>query len=240
MTAQVSTSSEEVLKIENLRAGYGDLMVIHGLSLSVNNGECVALLGPNGAGKSTVMKVIGGALPIVSGVVELKGSQGAKDRINDIGWAPEGRQLFGDFTVRDNLLLSARAAGQAQNFNDSLEQCIELFPMLGQRLKTKAGSLSGGQQQMVAIARALVRRPKILLLDEPSMGIAPIVLESITDVLAKLREQGMTILIAEQRVKWLTGLLDRACFIQHGEIIRMGNRESLVDHELMQNMYLGA
>lgn len=240
MTAQVSASSQEVLKVENLRAGYGDLMVIHGLNLTVGQGECVALLGPNGAGKSTVMKVIGGALPIASGEVQLKDAQGAKDRINDIGWVPEGRHLFGDFTVRDNLLLSARAAGQAKLFSESLEQCVDLFPMLGERLKTRAGSLSGGQQQMVAIARALVRRPKILLLDEPSMGLAPLVLESINEVLTKLRKQGMTTLIAEQRVTWLAGLLDRVCFIQHGEIIKTGTRELLSDRELMRNMYLGA
>lgn len=240
MTTQLETPRDEMLRIENLRAGYGDLMVIHGLTLTVNNRECVALLGPNGAGKSTVMKVLGGALPAASGVVELKDATNLKSRITQIGWVPEGRNLFGDFTVKDNLLLSARAAGEAKSFTDSLDQCIELFPVLGERLKTKAGSLSGGQQQMVAIARALVRRPKILLLDEPSMGLAPLVLESISEVLAKLRKQGMTTLIAEQRVTWLSDLLDRVCFIQHGEIIKMGSRDLLNDRELMRNMYLGA
>jgi branched-chain amino acid transport system ATP-binding protein len=229
-----------VLSVKGLRAGYGDLMVLHGLDLEIRDKECVAVLGPNGAGKSTLMKVIGGAIPVAGGSLDMAGTRTNAERLRRIGWVPEGRMLFSDFTVRDNLWLSARAAAQSRTFKEQLDACVALFPVLGDRLDVHAGTLSGGQQQMVAIARALVRRPDLLILDEPSMGLAPLVLEDIRAALERLRADGLTILIAEQRVNWLTGLLDGVAMIQHGVIAMRGTGQLLQDRDAMRSMYLGA
>lgn len=235
-----SAATLPVLAIRDLRAGYGDLMVLHGLDLTIRARECLAVLGPNGAGKSTLMKVIGGAVPVAGGSLEIRDCAKASDRIRRIGWVPEGRMLFSDFTVRDNLWLSARAAGRDDGFQQRLDACVDLFPVLGSRLQAHAGTLSGGQQQMVAIARALVRDPDLLILDEPSMGLAPRVLEDIRFALEQLRSGGLTILIAEQRVSWLSGLLDGVAMIQHGKITTRGTGDLLQDRDAIRSMYLGA
>lgn len=236
-------ASEFVLEVSGLHTGYGDLMVLSGLDLTVIPGKTTVLLGPNGAGKTTLMRAIAGTLPIVKGEVRLDGrvlnSVPTHARLREAAWVPEGRLLFSDFTVRDNLFLSARAADAARHFPDALAECIDLFPVLRDKLSSTAGSLSGGQQQMVAIARAIVRRPRLLLLDEPSMGLAPLVLRDIRRALEQLQGSGMSVLVAEQNVPWLEGIVDSVVVLGGGKAVVSGGEEILRDREAVRAVYLG-
>lgn len=232
------------LRLEAVQAGYGDLRVLHGIDLVVPQGQVTAVLGPNGAGKTTLIRTIAGQLPARQGVIEFMGEP-VQDvpthaRLRNIGWVPEGRMLFGDYSIRDNLLLSARAAGSREDAESAVADCIELFPVLGDRLRMRAGNLSGGQQQMVAIARAIVRRPLLLLLDEPSMGLAPLVLEDIRQALVELKSRGMSVLVTEQNVPWLTDVIDHVVVLNQGTVRLRGHRDLLADRDAMRTIYLGA
>jgi branched-chain amino acid transport system ATP-binding protein len=237
-------SAEILLELDSVRAGYGDLMVLNGLSLQLRDGECCAVLGPNGVGKTTLMRTIAGVLPRAGGTVRLESTQqgdvSQQRWMCDIGWVPEGRLLFGDFSVLDNLMLSARAAGRADGFEQALEESLELFPPLKDKLRDKAGTLSGGQQQMVAIARALVSRPRLLMLDEPSMGLAPLVVDHIRTALERLREQGLAVLVAEQNISWLQGFVDSVSVLRHGVVELSGTGDLLEDRDALRSLYLGA
>lgn len=232
------------IRVEGLRKRFRTTQALDGVSLDIAAGEFFGLLGPNGAGKTTLMRTIAAALPRSEGEIRLDGVSQADEPghrwMRRIGWVPEGRMLFSDYTVRDNLYLSARAAGTAGDFDAALSECVELFPIVGERLRTLAGKLSGGQQQMVAIARALVRRPRLMLLDEPSLGLAPMVLESIRNSLVRLQSSGLSILIAEQNVPWLEGLVHEVVVLGQGRDLIRGSADLLHDRETVKRIYIGA
>lgn len=237
-------ATEPKLSVTELHAGYGDLAVLRGVNVTVQPGSTTAVLGLNGAGKTTLMRTIAAALPCMAGDILLDGVSQAKEPghrwMRRIGWVPEGRMLFADYTVRDNLYLSARAAGTDGDFDKALAGCIQLFPIVGERLRSQAGRLSGGQQQMVAIARAIVRRPQLLLLDEPSLGLAPKILDSIRGSLQQLQSTGLSILIAEQNLSWLEGLVDEVVVLGQGRDVMRGGAELLQDRDTVKRIYIGA
>ena len=232
------------LSVKGVHAGYGDLAVLRGVNLTVAKGCTTAVLGTNGAGKTTLMRTIAAALPRTAGEVWLEGiSQATVPShrwMQRIGWVPEGRMLFSDYSVRDNLYQSACAAGTQGEFETLLAQSVELFPIVGERLRSLAGNLSGGQQQMVAIARAMVRQPRQLLLDEPSLGLAPKVLDMIRDGIKRLQSSGLSVLIAEQNVPWLEGLVDHVVVLSQGRDVVSGPADLLRDRETVRKIYIGS
>lgn len=232
------------LSVKDLHAGYGDLTVLRGLNVTVLKGRTTAVLGPNGAGKTTLMRTIASALPRKSGEIRVNGISQANDSdhhwMQRIGWVPEGRMLFANYSVWDNLYQSARAAGTQDNFEDALAESIALFPLIGERLRTLAGNLSGGQQQMVAIARAMVRRPCLLLLDEPSLGLAPKILDTIREGIKMLQSSGLSVLIAEQNLPWLEGLVDNVVVLSQGRDVVRGGADLLRDRETVKRIYIGS
>jgi branched-chain amino acid transport system ATP-binding protein len=238
------------LQIEELSAGYGAVQVLESLSLTVNDGETVVLLGTNGNGKSTLMKCIMGIVPPAAGRItaviddvehNLVGK--APEEIVDLGIAlvPEGRRLFPKLTVEENLLLGAyRSAARARiAYNQAF--CFKAFPRLAERRRQLAGSLSGGEQQMLALARALMTAPKILLIDEPSVGLAPILVKTTIDKILELKERyGLTVLMAEQNFNQASRIADRGYVIVHGRIEFEGaSRAELADNELVHRLYMG-
>jgi branched-chain amino acid transport system ATP-binding protein len=236
-----------MLEVSALHAGYGKITVLDAIDLEVNEGEFVAILGPNGAGKSTLLKTIGGVHPPESGTISLfgkpLGSIGAAKRIRmGLGTIPEGRQLFADMTVRENLILGAYARIGIQipkSLSADLDQVFSLFPILLEREKQSAGSLSGGEAQMLAIARALMGQPRLLLCDEPSLGLAPMLVLEMLAALEKLREQGITILMADQNAISVLQMADRGYVLDSGRIVAQGDSESLLNDERLRSAYLG-
>jgi len=233
-----------MLTIENVTAAYGRIRVLHGLSLHVEPGEIVAIVGANGAGKTTLMKTIAGVHPVASGRILLEDEDitavPAHERVSrGIALVPEGRQVFGPLSVADNLALGAyRAGGDPAADRAQMES---LFPILAERRRQPAGSLSGGQQQMLAIARAMMARPRLLLLDEPSMGLAPIVTREIFEALAQRhRESGLTVLLVEQNVPAALGLASRAYVLETGRVAAEGRSHDLLNDPAIQRAYLGA
>lgn len=234
-----------MLKIHDLAVNYGAIHAIKGINLEVNAGEVVTIVGGNGAGKSTLMRTISGLEPAVSGRIVFEGqdvtSLPAHRRVAmGIAQSPEGRQVFADQSVRDNLLLGAylRAANDADIESDIAEQ-FAVFPILKERQDQLAGTMSGGEQQMLAIARALMARPKLLLLDEPSLGLAPLIVKEIFSVIRTLRERGLTLLLVEQMANQALKVADRAYVLKNGEITSSGSaRETLVD-PAVREAYLG-
>ena len=239
------------LAIESLEAGYGAVRALHGVSLEVREGETVALLGTNGNGKSTLMKCVMGLLKPSRGSIVLEMDGGRVDlagkspqEIVALGVAlvPEGRRLFPRLTVAENLLLGAFRHGARSAIERNLALCHEAFPILRERGSQLAGSLSGGQQQMLAIARAIMSAPKLLLIDEPSVGLSPVLVKQMIDTIAALKRQfGLTVLMAEQNFHQASRIADRGYLIVHGEIAFEGrNLEELQSSELVKSLYLGA
>ncbi len=238
------------LRVQELEAGYGAVRALHGVSLEVRQGETVALLGTNGNGKSTLMKCIMGLLRPARGsvVLELDGSRidltaRSPQEIVALGVAmvPEGRRLFPRLTVQENLLLGAFRQAARRSIRDNLALCYEAFPILRDRPDQLAGSLSGGQQQMLAIARAIMSSPRLLLVDEPSVGLSPMLVRQTIDVIRELKQRaGLTVLMAEQNFHEASRIADRGYIIVHGEIAFEGrDLEELQRSDLVKSYYLG-
>ena len=232
-----------LLRLDGLEAGYGDLTAVSGVSLEVRQGEAVALIGSNGAGKTTTLRAITGLLPPRGGRVEFEGV-----RIDGLGTAaivalgiahvPEGRQLFPTLTVRDNLELGARGGDRRQR-DETLESVFTLFPRLRERQRQLAGTLSGGEQQMCAIGRGLMARPRLLLLDEPSLGLAPVAVKLIFETLRRVNDAGTTILLVEQNVPRALQLSHRGYVLENGRIALAGTRADLLANPHVKQAYLG-
>jgi branched-chain amino acid transport system ATP-binding protein len=236
-----------MLRVESLSAYYGAIQALRNVSLHVSAGEMVTLLGANGAGKSTLIKVISGIHPSAKGRWFLNGQDISGLPVEEIlrrgmGQVPEGRQIFAPLSVLDNLMLGAysrlRGEGKKTVLQD-LESVYELFPILRERKDQRAGTLSGGEQQMLAIGRALMSRPKILLLDEPSMGLAPRIVGMIFQTIQTLRRKGMTILLVEQNAKAALKIADRGYVLENGRILMEGESEDLLNNREVQRAYLG-
>jgi branched-chain amino acid transport system ATP-binding protein len=232
-----------VLTVEGITCRYGRIEVLHGVSLEVQRGEVVALVGSNGAGKTTLMRVISGILPAAAGHITFAGE--AIDRLpahgrvaRGLAQVPEARQVFSPLSVEDNLLLGAYRR-RAADTPRALDRVFALFPVLAERRSSAAGTLSGGQQQMLAIARALMSDPQMLLLDEPSMGLAPVLVDRILDTIVALREDGMTILLVEQNVNAALAIADRAYVLETGRIVLSGPSVTLTDDPRVREAYLG-
>jgi branched-chain amino acid transport system ATP-binding protein len=238
------------LRISEIEAGYGAVRALHGVSLRIEKGETVALLGTNGNGKSTLMKCVMGIVRPTRGSVILQMDGASHDltrlsteQIVNLGvvMVPEGRRLFPKLTVEENLLLGAFRPQARNEIQKNLSFSFELFPVLAERRRQLAGSLSGGQQQMLAIARALMSAPKLLLIDEPSVGLAPILVSHTIGKIKELKERtGLTVLMAEQNFHQAIRIADRGYIIVHGEIVFEGGVSALEQNELVKNYYLGA
>ena len=233
-----------MLQINDIHAGYGDLKVLFGVSLKVEAGEVVSLVGSNGAGKTTLLRVISGFVPITSGSIIFEGEDLlAKKSYHraDTGIAhiPQGRGILGTMTVKENLLMGAYTKRVADGIEENLEKSFKLFPILKEREKQIAGSLSGGQQQMLAIARALMMDPKLLMLDEPSLGLAPIVVEEMFEIIDNVAKTGVPILIVEQNLIQALALANRGYVMETGKIVREGNAKELLEDESIKAAYLG-
>ena len=237
------------LTVSAVDAGYGAVRALHGVSLSVKDGETVALLGTNGNGKSTLMKCVMGMVRPTQGSVSLSldgqthdlTKLSTEDIVNlGVALVPEGRRLFPKLTVEENLLLGAFRPAARAAIKASLASCYEVFPVLHERRKQLAGSLSGGQQQMLAIGRALMSAPRLLLVDEPSVGLAPILVSHTITTIKQLKERtGLTVLMAEQNFHQAIRIADRGYIIVHGEIVFEGGVKALEQNELVKNYYLG-
>lgn len=234
-----------MLKLEGVHAGYGRVEVLRDVSLEIGRGEVVSLVGANGAGKSTILKVISGLLPATGGSVTFDGHDLTKkkpDQIVKLGvcQVPEGRQIFMGLTVRQNLLLGNYVHGTRREELEPLyDYAFELFPVLKRKAENRAGSLSGGEQQMLAIARGLMSKPGMLLLDEPSLGLAPLVVRNIFEIVQMLKGKGMPVLLVEQNVTGALKISDRAYVMETGKIVRDGQASSLLEDDEIRKRYLG-
>jgi branched-chain amino acid transport system ATP-binding protein len=238
------TMSEVILELEGVYAGYGQMEVLHGISLQVNAGEVVTLIGANGAGKTSTLNTICSLVRARAGTIRLFGNDVTNrppDELVRSGLVqvPEGRRLFSDMTVLENLELGAYLRKDKKAVAKDLAHVYELFPRLYERRSQAAGSLSGGEQQMCAIGRAIMSRPKILLLDEPSLGLAPLIVKQIFEILAGLQKEGVTIFLVEQNARMALALADRAYVLQTGSVIRTGTGKELLEDEDVRQAYLG-
>jgi branched-chain amino acid transport system ATP-binding protein len=235
-----------VLEVRELEARYGRIAAVRGVSLDVRDGEIVCLIGPNGVGKTTTLKAIVGLVRARAGSVrflgqELVGCPPHRVARLGIGLVPEGRWILGEMTVRDNLLMGAYGrGGDRRDVADDLDRVCELFPILRRRARQLGGTLSGGEQQMLAIARTLMARPRLLMMDEPSMGLAPLVIEEIFRVIAQLHAEGTTILLVEQNARQALEIADRAYVMELGRITLSGPARQLSEHDVLRRAYLGA
>ncbi|HEY8370039.1 MAG TPA: ABC transporter ATP-binding protein [Thermodesulfobacteriota bacterium] len=237
-------AASALLTVDDLTAGYGGLPALRGVSLEVRAGEIVALVGANGAGKTTLLKTIAGLLPPESGRITFEGQRldgrpaHAVVRAG-IALVPEGRRLFAKLTVRENLLLGAYVQRDERTRRQALDEVFALFPILAERAGQTAGTMSGGEQQMLAIARGLMSRPRLLLLDEPSLGIMPRLVSRIYDTLAAINRQGLTVLLVEQNVHAALALASRAYVIQTGRMVLDGPAQELLGTEVVRRAFLG-
>lgn len=233
-----------MLEVENISVHYRQLEAVRAVSFQVGAGELVALIGANGAGKSSTLKAIAGLTPVSSGTIRIEGREvqtlPAEQRVHlGIALSPEGRRLFGRMSVLDNLLIGAHTVKSKADRDESLRQIYELFPRVHERRSQLAGSLSGGEQQMVAIGRALMARPKLLMLDEPSLGIAPKVVAEIADAIRRLNQSGMSIVLVEQNARLALKLADNAYALEHGMVVKAGKGQEMLDDPYVRKAYLG-
>ena len=233
-----------MLKIEHLNSGYGDIQVLWDISLEVKPGEVVALIGSNGAGKSTLLWTISGLLKPKSGSIALDGQRidgVLPDRIVSLGCSqiPQGRRLFPGLTVRENLLQGAYHRSDSAAVREDLDFVLTLFPRMKERLNQPAGSLSGGEQQMCAVGRGLMARPKLLMVDELSLGLAPIVVEAIYEAITQVRQRGMTVFIVEQDVQLALEQANRGYVLDVGHLVMSGTAKELMENPRIKETYLG-
>jgi branched-chain amino acid transport system ATP-binding protein len=235
--------TEPLLVVRDLEAGYGEMPVLRGIGFEIREREIVALVGSNAAGKTTLLRALSGVLPH-TGEIRFAGEDIGgvpSDRIFALGLVqvPEGRQLFGQMTVQDNLLMGAYRRSGRIDLAQDLERVYALFPVLKERRRQFAGSMSGGEQQMCAMARALVAKPRLLMIDEMSLGLAPAVVDQLLDVLLEIRDQGVTVLLVEQDVFSALRVADRGYVLESGAIVREGSARDLGDDPEVQRAYLG-
>jgi branched-chain amino acid transport system ATP-binding protein len=233
-----------MLKVEGISASYGAIVALENVSLEVPGGKIVALLGANGAGKSTTLNCISGMVPLKQGRILFEGAPISGMRADGVVakgmvQVPEGREIFPEMTVADNLLVGTWLRRKAESAED-FERVYTLFPRLKERLKQEAGTLSGGEQQMLMIGRAIMARPKILLLDEPSLGLSPVLIENIFEVIQQLHAQGTTILLVEQNARMALSISDYAYVLENGEIKLHGPSAQLASDPAVREAYLGA
>tara|TARA_Y100000588_G_scaffold79035_1_gene82651 strand:- start:1045 stop:1749 length:705 start_codon:yes stop_codon:yes gene_type:complete len=233
-----------MLDLKGVNAGYGSFQALFDISLNVKAGEAVAVIGPNGAGKTTLMRVISGMAEPFSGDMEMEGkslSSFPPHQIVELGIAhvPENRRLFPGMTVEDNLKLGAFAKTARGDSAKNLEFVYELFPRMKERRSQLAGTMSGGEQQMCAIGRAIMSGPKLLLMDEPSAGLAPVVVQQVFGLVRRIREEGYTVLIVEQNVQQVLQVVDRAYLLEAGQLIDSGKSEDLLESESVRKAYMG-
>jgi len=233
-----------MLALAAVTAGYGAFTALWDVSLRVEAGEAVAVVGPNGAGKTTLLRAISGLIAPRAGSVVFEGAELAGHPPYDIvahgiAHVPEGRRLFPQLTVAENLKMGAYLPSARARFRESLERVYGLFPALAERHRQRAGSLSGGEQQMLAVGRALMSRPKLILLDEPSMGLAPVLVLRLFDLIRRVREEGYTILVVEQNVRQVLKLVDRAYLLEVGRIKMEGRAADLAEQDFVRKAYVG-
>ena len=233
-----------MLEIKEVSAGYGDLQVLFDVSLKVDDGECVTLVGSNGAGKTSLLSEIGGHIKADSGQVIWNGEDILKMsaiKRADMGIAhiPQGRGILGTLTVMENLLLGGYCRRVKKQRMENIERAFEMFPKLKERQKQIAGSMSGGEQQMLAIARALVMEPELLMLDEPSLGLAPVVVDEVFDYIAAVRDSGVSILLIEQNLMAALSIAQRGYVMENGKIVMEGSNQELAENEDVKKAYLG-
>jgi len=234
-----------MLSIKNLNVSYGSIHALHDVSIEVNEGEIVSLIGANGAGKTTTLHTITGLLKADSGEVKLYNYNLLTmnpSKIVTLGMAhvPEGRQIFAQMTVRENLEMGAYIRNDKSQIENDIEDVYKRFPRLKERYKQNAGTLSGGEQQMLAIGRAMMSKPKILLMDEPSMGLSPLLVKEIFEIIKELNNSGITILLVEQNAKMALSIANRAYVIETGHVVMEGSAKDMLENDEVKKAYLGA
>jgi branched-chain amino acid transport system ATP-binding protein len=242
-TLAAPPTTDVVLRLTDVNTYYGSIHALRGIDLEVRRGEIVTLIGANGAGKSTTLKTISGLMHPKTGTVEFEGKDISRTAAHDlvklgISQAPEGRRIFSRLTVRENLLMGGFTRSKAENVEE-LEIVYDLFPRLRERHGQRGGTLSGGEQQMLAIGRALMTRPKVLLLDEPSLGLAPILVQQIFRIIREINERGMTVLLVEQNALQALSIANRGYVLQIGEVVLTGSSQELRENQTVREAYLG-
>lgn len=233
-----------MFKVENVNMSYDDLQVLWDVSFHINEGEIVVLVGANGAGKSSILKTISGLQKVSSGIIEYDGEDLTKIDPAEIikkgiVHVPEARRLFNEMTVEENLIMGSLHGEAKVRRYETIEECYNLFPRLRERRKQAAGTLSGGEQQMAAVARGIMSLPKLLMLDEPSLGLAPVLVQDIFEIIKGIREQGITVLLVEQNVQATLTFCDRAYVLENGKITLDGTGKELLNNEHVRAAYLG-
>ena len=236
--------SQPILEIENIKVRYSGLPILHGISLVVNSGETACVVGANGAGKSPLLRAVMGTQPAFEGRILFQGTEIQKlptEEIVRLGivYVPEEKMLFGPLTVEGNLMLGAYILNDAGQIEKNLDFVFNLFPKLKERQNQPAFTLSGGEQQMVAIGRGLMSGPQLLMLDEPSLGLAPLLVDEVLDTVRKLKAEGITILLVEQNVREALGLADRGYVLQTGKIVSEGSGRELLESDIFREAFLG-
>jgi branched-chain amino acid transport system ATP-binding protein len=233
-----------LLELQDITLLYGRIQALHGISMTVGEGEIVALIGANGAGKTTTMKAISGLRPVAQGSIRFNGEDITKMRadlrvVRGVSQSPEGRGIFPGMTVRENLEMGAYTRRNRAEIKEDMDRAFSLFPRLKEREKQVGGTMSGGEQQMLAVGRALMSRPKLLLLDEPSMGLAPMLIQQIFDIIVEINQQGTTVLLVEQNAQQALSRAHRAYVLETGRIVKSGTGAELLHDPSVKDAYLG-
>ena len=233
-----------MLRVENLAVNYGMINAVRGVNFEVDQGEIVSLIGANGAGKSTILRTISGLIKPASGTLTYEGQNITKTNAQKIvqlgiSHVPEGRHVFKGLSVRENLEMGAFLRKDRANIEEDIQAVYDRFPVLGERQKQDASTLSGGEQQMLAMGRALMSKPKLLLLDEPSMGLAPIFIQEIFNIIQQIQAQGTTVLLIEQNAKMALSIASRGYVLETGKIVLSGTGQELLESDAVQKAYLG-